>query len=27
MRPSNTPVFLNLDEVEQSLANGDVKRG
>ena len=27
MSPSNTPVFLNLDEAEQSLANGDVKRG
>jgi hypothetical protein len=27
MRPSNSPVFLNLDEAGQSLANGDVKRG
>ena len=27
MRPSNSPVFLNLDSAEQALANGDVKRG
>ena len=27
MRPSNSPVFLNLDEVESSLANGEIKRG
>ena len=27
MRPSNSPVFLNLDEAAQALANGDVKNG
>jgi len=27
MRPSNSPVFLNLDEVESPLANGETKRG
>jgi hypothetical protein len=27
MRPSNTPVFLNLDAVDQALANGEIKRG
>lgn len=27
MRPSNSPVFLNLDAVEESLANGEIKRG
>jgi len=27
MRPSNSPVFLNLDAAEQALANGDIKRG
>ena len=27
MRPSNSPVFLNLDAADQALANGDVKRG
>jgi hypothetical protein len=27
MRPSNSPVFLNLDEAAQALANGDIKRG
>jgi hypothetical protein len=27
MRPSNSPVFLNLDEAAQTLANGDIKRG
>jgi len=27
MRPSNTPVFLNLDEVDQALANGEIKGG
>ena len=27
MRPSNSPVFLNLDAAAQALANGDVKRG
>ena len=27
MRPSNSPVFLNLDLLDQALANGDAKRG
>ena len=27
MRPSNSPVFLNLDADAQALANGDIKRG
>ena len=27
MRPSNSPVFLNLDEAAQALANGEVKNG
>jgi hypothetical protein len=27
MRPSNSPVFLNLDAAAQALANGDIKRG
>lgn len=27
MRPSNSPVFLNLDAVAQALANGDIKSG
>ena len=27
MRPSNSPVFLNLDAAEQALANGEIKRG
>jgi hypothetical protein len=27
MRPSNSPVFLNLDSLDQALANGDAKRG
>jgi cell division protein FtsB len=27
MRPSNSPVFLNLDAVDQALANGEIKRG
>jgi len=27
MRPSNSPVFLNLDAVNQALANGEIKRG
>jgi hypothetical protein len=27
MRPSNSPVFLNLDAEAQALANGDIKRG
>ena len=27
MRPSNSPVFLNLDALDQALANGEVKRG
>jgi hypothetical protein len=27
MRPSNTPVFLNLDAAEQALTNGEIKRG
>jgi hypothetical protein len=27
MRPSNSPVFLNLDEAAQALTNGDIKRG
>ncbi len=27
MRPSNSPVFLNLDAVGQALANGGMKRG
>ena len=27
MRPSNSPVFLNLDAAEQALANGETKRG
>jgi len=27
MRPSNSPVFLNLDAADQALANGDIKRG
>jgi hypothetical protein len=27
MRPSNSPVFLNLDAVKESLANGEIKRG
>jgi len=27
MRPSDSPVFLNLDSQAQALANGEVKRG
>ena len=27
MRPSDSPVFLNLDAVDQALANGEIKRG
>ena len=27
MRPSNSPVFLNLDEAAQAVANGDIKNG
>jgi hypothetical protein len=27
MRPSNSPVFLNLDEIAQAVAKGDVKNG
>ena len=27
MRPSDSPVFLNLDEVAQAVAKGDVKNG
>jgi hypothetical protein len=27
MRPSQSPVFLNLDEQAQALANGDITRG
>jgi hypothetical protein len=27
MRPSNSPVFLNLDEIAQAVARGDVKNG
>jgi hypothetical protein len=27
MRPSDSPVFLNLDAQAQALANGEVKRG
>jgi hypothetical protein len=27
MRPSNSLVFLNLDAAEQTLANGEIKRG
>ena len=27
MRPSNSPVFLNLDAAAQALANGETKRG
>ena len=27
MRPSTSPVFLNLDAPEQALANGEAKRG
>jgi len=27
MRPSDSPVFLNLDSQEKALANGEVKRG
>jgi hypothetical protein len=27
MRPSNSPVFLNLDAVDQALANGEIKGG
>jgi hypothetical protein len=27
MRPSDSPVFLNLDEVAQAVAKGDIKNG
>ncbi len=27
MRPSDSPVFLNLDAVDQALANGEIKGG
>ena len=27
MRPSNSPVFLNLDEIAKAVAKGDVKNG
>jgi hypothetical protein len=27
MRPSESPVFLNLDAVDQALANGEIKGG
>ena len=27
MRPSESPVFLNLDEVSQAVAKGDIKNG
>jgi hypothetical protein len=27
MRPSESPVFLNLDSQAQALANGEIKRG
>lgn len=27
MRPSDSPVFLNLDSLDQALAKGEVKRG
>jgi hypothetical protein len=27
MRPSNSPVFLNLDEIAHAVAKGDVKNG
>ena len=27
MRPSESPVFLNLDEVAQAVAKGDIKNG